>query len=458
MKKLSMSCLLVLGLLTGYHQTSYAIEALSTPTGTLYWNKEKAFNGYTIISPNTGTNTYLIDMEGNVVHTWDTEYRPGLYAEILPNGNIVRGYRTKDLVPFGGAYTGIQELDWNGKVVWEFKIESKDRTLHHCFKRLENGNTLLLTWSRKTIAEAEKKGRMKGTIPARDSREDDGIKWGEFWPDSIIEVDKNGKEVWQWNMWDNIGEGNDKLNINYFLPTDNYYRSSDWSHCNSLDYIPETNQIILCSRNFGEIFLINKATGKIEYRFGNPTTHNSKAIKPSWCQAGDQQLFGPHNATWLGDNKILIFDNGWQNPEKNRSRAVIFDIKQNKIIWEYKAVNMNGFYSAYQGAAQKLPNGNILITSTNTGHMIEVTCTDKPEVVWEYISPWVGDTPRALLTEEDGTNGGHNIMKNYTHRSYRYSSEYNGLIGKDLSQKKVLFPDAPKMYELYTKLRAMEAK
>lgn len=37
--------------------------------------------------------TYLIDMEGNIVHTWDCEYAPGLYAELLPNGNLLRGGR-----------------------------------------------------------------------------------------------------------------------------------------------------------------------------------------------------------------------------------------------------------------------------------------------------------------------------------------------------------------------------
>ena len=35
--------------------------------------------------------TYLIDMEGNIVHQWDTEYGPGAYAELLPNGNLLRG-------------------------------------------------------------------------------------------------------------------------------------------------------------------------------------------------------------------------------------------------------------------------------------------------------------------------------------------------------------------------------
>lgn len=68
MKKISASCLLALGLLVGFSTTSYAVESFQTPTGVIRWDKEKAFDGYTLVSPNTGTSSYLLDMEGNIVH------------------------------------------------------------------------------------------------------------------------------------------------------------------------------------------------------------------------------------------------------------------------------------------------------------------------------------------------------------------------------------------------------
>ncbi len=458
MKKLSMICLLTLSLIMGYQQSAHAIEAFETPTGVLKWNKEKAFDGYTLLSPNTGTNSYLIDMEGNIVHEWKTNYRPGLYAELLPNGNLLRGYREATFkVPFGGATTGIQELDWEGNVVWQFTPKDPDQTTHHCFKRLPNGNTLVLVWERKSTAEAYEKGRAKGTLPEKDELIYDGQKYGEIWPDALLEIDAQGNEVWSWHVWDHIGMGEDQFNINYILPNSEYYTTSDWTHFNSIDYIPETNQILLCSRNFGEIFLLNKDTGKIEFRWGNPS-NRGKGIAPSWLNAHDQQLFGPHNATWLGNNKIMIFDNGWQNPENNRSRIVIIDVKTKKIVWEYTAINMNSFYSAFQGAAQKLPNGNIFVTSSNTGHIFEITCEDKPEVVWEYINPFVKGVPTALLTEADAVRAEKNLILNYTHRSYRYAKDFSGFTDKKFSEPKNLFPDAPVWRELYEKARALKAQ
>lgn len=51
-----------------------------------------------------------------------------------------------------------------------------------------------------------------------------------------------------------------------------------------------------------------------------------------------------------------------------------------------------------------------------------------------------------------------NIMKNQIHRSYRCGADYEGLKGKDLSNKKPLFPNAPKWFEEYPALRAMQAE
>lgn len=457
MKKLSAGCLLALGLMVGFSATSYAVESFQTPTGVLRWDKEKAFDGYTLVSPNTGTSSYLLDMEGNIVHEWKTKFRPGLYAELLPNGNILRGFRDKSPVPFGGAGTGIQEIDWNGNVVWEY-VAPENHCQHHCFKRLPNGNTLVLMWEYKTAEEAYEKGRAKGTLPAKaNPKTYDGMNYDGVWPDMIVEVDPQGKEVWEWHVWDHVGTGVDQINLNYILPTKDYYNDSDWTHFNSIDYIPETNQLVLCSRNFGEIFLVNKDNGKIEYRFGNPSTHG-KGMAPTWINENDQQLFGPHNATWIGNNRIMIFDNGWQNPERNRSRIAVLDIKQNKIVWEYTAANLNSFFSAYQGAAQKLPNGNILVTSSNTGHGFEVTMTDKPEIVWEFVNPWVKGVPTALLTDADGIHAEINLMFNYTHRMYRYGKDFAGFEGKTFSEPKALFPNAPKWRELFEQARAMKAE
>ena len=56
---------------------------------------EKAYQGYTLISPMEGTNTYLMDMQGRIVHRWNLPYRPGDYGYLLDNGNLLIAGRTE---------------------------------------------------------------------------------------------------------------------------------------------------------------------------------------------------------------------------------------------------------------------------------------------------------------------------------------------------------------------------
>src|SRR5437867_4449486 len=53
-------------------------------------NEPGAYQGYTLISPLASKITYLIDMQGRIVRTWDGATPPQLCANLLPNGNLLR--------------------------------------------------------------------------------------------------------------------------------------------------------------------------------------------------------------------------------------------------------------------------------------------------------------------------------------------------------------------------------
>ncbi|MBW2147840.1 MAG: hypothetical protein JRG73_18335, partial [Deltaproteobacteria bacterium] len=122
-----------------------AYEALKGPTGVIQYNPDKAFNGYTLFDSNQSTTSvYLIDMEGYIVHKWDTDYRAGLHSHLLPNGNLLRGGTLPNgirPVHFGGTSGIVQEFDWDGNVVWEYRNSTPTTVQHHTFARMPNGNT-----------------------------------------------------------------------------------------------------------------------------------------------------------------------------------------------------------------------------------------------------------------------------------------------------------------------------
>ena len=437
----SYSIIIVTLILAVFFGTASAHEAMSGPTGVMKYDKGKSYGGYTLFAPMMNCKTtYLIDMEGNVVHKWESEYTPGMYAILLPNGNLLRGgVLEKPPTTIGGAAGIVQEIDWNGKVVWEYKMKSPTEIHHHCFSRMPSGNTLILGWEAKSIDEAIAKGRDPKTIPVSVFERNKYLN--EFWVDFVREVDKNGKTVWEWHVWDHIGEGPHQFDINYTLPAKmgGSYASFDWTHFNTVEYLPELDMVLLNSRNFSEFYLIDYKTGEMVYRWGNPSAYG-QGKRPSWLDNGDQKVFGSHSVTYIGKDRFLVFDNGSERAEGNRSGVVIVDRKTNEIVWEYQAKSPQSFYSFRQGSVQYLPNGNVHVTSTHSGHLFEVT--EGKEVVWDYVSPVFGD--KLKCTVEDGD------MLNMIHRSYRYGADYPGLKDKDLS-KKVPLTECPEFYKIYKK-------
>jgi len=424
--------------------TAPAYESMVGSTGVLKYDAEKSYGGYTLFSPMVNSKTtYLIDMEGNIVHKWDAEYAPGAYAILLPNGNLLRGgVLDNNPCPIGGSGGIVQEIDWDGNVVWEYTLMTPTEVQHHCFTRLPNGNTMILAWEFKSIEEAIAKGRNPNTVPASVAVGDKRVTG--FWVDFVREVNREGETVWEWHAWEHLGIGPTKLDLNYRLPESmgEVYPNFDWTHFNSVEYVEKTDQVLFSSRNFSEAYLVNYKTGAIEWRWGNKSAYG-QGKAPSWYDNGDQKMFGNHSATPLENGNIQIFDNGSERPEGNRSAVIEVNPKTNEIVWEYAATDSSSFFSYRQGSAQRLPNGNVLVTSTHGGHIFEVT--SRKQIVWDYVVPIRNG--EAVCTIEDGDM--HNGVMNMVHRAYRYGTDFPGLEGKDLSVKGPLAEGCPQFFKVF---------
>jgi len=435
---------------------SFAYEALNGPTGVLTYDQSSTYDGYTLFAATYSTKTYLMNNEGQIVHTWNSEYNAGLHAVLLDNGNLLRAGAVPPFPLVTGGLGGIvEEIDWDGNVVWQYKLANNNEISHHTFHRMPNGNTLLIAHERVSQKEAAKLGRKKlfdKVVVGKKEHKD-------FWIDFIREVDSKGKTVWEWHMKDHLGQGPDKFDINYALPPGAGLKNNtyDWSHLNTVNYLPEADQILVNSRNFAEFFLINHKTGAIEYRWGNPTTYDPKAKKPGFSYVGDQKVFGSHCVTPMANGHYLIFDNGTERPTRQNSRVIELDPKQDKIVWEYKSKSPNSFMSNYQGAAQRLPNGNTLITSSNNGHVFEVTKDKK--VVWEFVNPiFRGKAKIRMMDGKDVVPAARGLALNAVHRAYKYPKGHPAFAGKDLSPKGYIAGnDAPVFFKLWKRGVAVQA-
>ena len=157
----------------------------------------------------------------------------------------------------------------------------------------------------------------------------------------------------------------------------------------------------------------------------------------------DQKLFGQHGVHWVRDGltdagKIMIFNNGNGRPGPDFSTVEILIPPQDanggyitsdtnpfgpeEPEWIYGDQAGEDFFSSFLSNAQRLVNGNTLINSGSPGRIFEID-PDR-NTVWQYEIPLFGDTP---------ANQGGNINNNSNFRAYKYSADYAGFDGVDLT-------------------------
>jgi len=412
----------------------------------IFVNDSTAFQGYTLFAPNNSTTSYLINMNGLVVHKWESEYTPTQTAYLLENGNLLR---TAHISAGGNLSGGFQEIAWDGTIVWEYCYVNQ----HHDVKPLPNGNVLMIANEVMTKSVAIAAGRNPALL-------DNNLRVLH-----ILEVEKadsiSGNIIWEWHVWDHLIQDFDSTKLNYGIVSEhpelidiNFATSgaADWIHPNSIDYNPEFEQILVSNRHFNEIWVIDHSTssaeaaihnggnsgmgGDILYRWGNPASYKAGT-------ADDQKLYAQHDAHWIepglpGAKNVMIFNNGLKRPEGvfssvdeiappvdssgHYSLQADSAYEPRAQSWIYTADNSTDFYSPRFSGAQRLPNGNTLICSGTSGAFFEVTPDN--EIVWSYINP---------VTDSGPIFQGDPVQQNDVGRCYRYSLDYPGLLKKDLT-------------------------
>ena len=92
--------------------------------GTTAYTPDAVDDGYTLLYPHNQPNVYLLDLCGEVVHTWtnDAGFRPGNVAYFQENGDLVFTYRPQvfanDAIWAGGGGQTVERRTWDNEVLW----------------------------------------------------------------------------------------------------------------------------------------------------------------------------------------------------------------------------------------------------------------------------------------------------------------------------------------------------
>lgn len=464
----------------------WIVQATEMPRG-LVSKTDGAAPGYVLFGQFSSALTYLVDIDGNVVHTWENGRAPG--SEYLQDdGSIIRVARMDEPPNFrsGGVSGYLQKLSWDGEVLWEWQMGDEQRMLHHDIEVLPNGNILAIAWERKSAEEARAVGRRADVVPEQ------GV-----WPGMIAELEPTLPEganvVWEWHMWDHLIQDVDESLPNYGDPAAHPHRidingdstapeideeelaqlkalgyvsddtttedlSSDMLHINAVNYNAELNQIALSTPRYSEIWILDHSTtsaeaagstggrwgrgGDLLYRWGNASTYGRHENTP-------RQLFQQHDVRWIpagfpGAGNLTIFNNNVPGPDERTHSAVIeiappvdaggaYVVPESgpfgpsELVWSYESPEPASFASGFISGAHRLPNGNTFICEGDDGRFFEVT----PEgaIVWEYWSVYSGNVKNA-----DGTDPHPVYEFDYAaFRAMRILPEHPGLAGRELA-------------------------
>ncbi len=387
----------------------------------------QVLDGLTLYNLINNRTTYLKDNSGRTVNTWTSNY-PCYMAYLLPDSTVWRMEVWPGSVMRGGPYGGLMaHYDWSGNPLESFLWSDSNHQQHHDINVMPNGHVLVVSWDRKTRAQAESLGRRNIA--------------SDIWPDEVIEWDPVTRSVaWEWHFWDHLIQDVDPSKPNYGVIREHPERldinlgtiqqGGDWMHCNAVDYNEERDEVVVTSHNLHEIYVIDHSTtteeargstggrhgkgGDFIYRWGNPQNYRRGG-------SADQVFYVAHGGNWIrpgmpGAGDILVLNNGDRPGTAGDSSSVVqltprLDTNDHYYIhpdsafgprnptWSYS--NGRSFYSQHLGGAYRLPNGNTFAVLGVPGMVYEIT--PSRQVVWTLNLG--GQAGRATKCPRDFTSG-----------------------------------------------------
>ena len=280
---------------------------------------------------------------------------------------IITEVNETSMEPYEGhtLISGIEpviEVNQTGYVTWFFSKKAAPGIIPHSIPldadRLPNNNTLIIYYNETLTALPD---YPEGTMG---------------YPSIVAEVNTNGEVVWNFTTGLDFTHDADRLpNGNTIIadsspnvhneriievdPSGNVvweYKTGNGSYPNDVDVLPNGN-VFISLRDWNSLLEVNRQGETV------------------WFYNGTGILTKQHNPDVLWNNHILVCDS-----ENNRILELNRD---HKIVSEYTGEGVGGL--SWPRDADRLPNGNTLITDSRAGlvtRVIEVN--SEGDLVWEF--------------------------------------------------------------------------
>jgi hypothetical protein len=323
-------------------------------------------SGWTLTNHMVGTGTGSFGAIAPAVMVMYDELGVPVWYYINGDTNDGRGDISVALTPENTIVIGPasgeapREIDLGGNVLWEGPANGGNEAMTHHAGKIDNGNFVVI----------------------RDTSS------GQLTGSTIEEYTRENQMAWSWSLLDHTTPPNGT--------------SGDWCHGNSITVDLEADFVYLNCRFLG-LYKVNRSSGEILWHMGG--TYADDVPGDFTYSPAASQFSDTHDPEMHDDGTILFYDNGGYtgalgNSGNFHSRVLEYAIDETNhtatLVWEFPGSfsvdswYTDTWYSPYWGDADRLENGNVLVTAAVknaevANRIFEVT--REGEVVWEIISP-----------------------------------------------------------------------
>jgi hypothetical protein len=335
---------------------SLAVSAATAPDAGTNAVTNTSERGRTLVGTQAGGQVTMFDASGDVIWTMGGESVDYFDVTMLDNGTVLAGFIAEGQQSCGQyeapcSRTGFRIIQPNPQphIVsqWSFPVRTKLNSEVHDVNRLPSGEFLL------TDMDNER----------------------------ILTVAPNGTVTWQWNA-----------SQRYDAPPD--ATRTDWLHINDADRIGpgrymvsvrNANQLVIVERGRGVVDVINED----ENRSNDANCKLNNGLADYGNDSGGDVLCGDptvmdhqHNPQYLGPGAVLVADS-----ENDR----VVELHETNGEWQvaWGVDSANGVRFNWPRDADRLPNGNTLITDSRNNRVVEVspngtTVWSTETSIWPY--------------------------------------------------------------------------
>ena len=304
----------------------------------------------------------LIDNRGRVVWFQKSDDNLPRFYDFLPPNSYLSSYEPNIFY----------KINFYGDTI--YKIDTKDKTLHHELTKDKNNNIIGLSYAYKQFDLRPYGGRPRDAIKG----------------DGIVVYDTLGNLIWEWDIFDHEDpipylEDNrmtltlrdrrkldtlKKRSKGIFNRDDIQMTRDDWSHGNAIG-ITQDNNYIISFRNFHQLWKIDSQSGKVLWKLG--LNGNVKIDS-------DNYFYAQHAIHHIKGDTLLLFDNGHRDYRVS-SRALMFRMIDGEFSLIKSIFLPKELYTFKQGSVYLIENDKLLFSCSVKKKLVITNLEGK--ILWQ---------------------------------------------------------------------------